>query len=62
MDGSFVLYLGAVWPVAEVGTRPGTQWDGNIQEWGLEFSAPNPLGQPRQHDVRNTAAKRLRMR
>ena len=23
----------------------------NIQEWGLELSAPNPLGQPRRHDV-----------
>ena len=34
----------------EVGVTTGTEV--NIQEWGLEsMSAPNPLGQPLQHDV-----------
>ena len=28
-----------------------TETEVNIQERGLEFSAPNPLGQPRRHDV-----------
>ena len=55
----FLAYFGAVWtpirPVAEVnkqerGLEP-TETEVNIQEWGREFSAPNPRGQPLQHFV-----------
>ena len=55
----FWAYFGAVWtpirPVAEVnkqerGLEP-TGTEVNIQEWGWEFSAPNPPGQPLQHFV-----------
>ena len=53
----FLAYFGAAWtpirPVAEVnkqerGLEP-TETEVNIQEWGREFSAPNPLDQPLQH-------------
>ena len=46
--------------VRRVGAVTGTHWAGsmlpllqavNIQEWGLEISAPSPFGEPRQHDV-----------